>query len=61
MQIRHTGWVPTFRSVKMNENFIIIAFNNHSEVCVWDSRTFDLVGFFGILCEIKNVYVSNLL
>ncbi len=35
--------IPEIRSVKVNDNFIAASFFEHSEICVWNAETKELV------------------
>jgi hypothetical protein len=43
MQIQFNGDVPIVKSVKINDSFIVVSFCRHPEICVWNTKTRDLV------------------
>ena len=45
MQIQFKGEVPILNSVKMSDGFIVASFCRHPEICVWNTKTRDLVHY----------------
>jgi len=46
MQIQFKGEVPILNSVKMSDSFIVASFCRHPEICVWNTKTRDLVHYY---------------
>ncbi|XP_046630726.1 F-box/WD repeat-containing protein 11-like [Daphnia pulicaria] len=43
MQIQFNDIIPVLKSVKINDSFIVASFIHHPEICVWDTKTRDLL------------------